>query len=133
MTVWKFLGIVAAGIGLLAAGLAIAYRWELEWLRVAVTPVVTVAVAVAVMVVKRRGQRRDRSMAADSVERAFDERARSGAFVDVLLATAVMVLLGALYPQMPVWLLGVLLLAAAVVDYWIRRVLVERRDGARSE
>lgn len=133
MTVWKFLGIVTAGVGLLAMGLAVAYQWSLEWLRVVTPAVVIPGVAVAVMLVKRRGQRQSRSMEADSVERARDGRARAAAFVDVVVAAAVGVAVGVLFPQLAGWVVALMMLVVAVGSYVVRRAVEGRRDGAHSE
>ncbi len=60
---WKYLAVVVGSLVAMAAGLGLAYTWELEWLRVvAMTAPIAVA-GLAVTLLKRRNERADRDAA----------------------------------------------------------------------
>ncbi|WP_206448326.1 hypothetical protein [Agrococcus sp. KRD186] len=133
MRLRTWITIVAIAILVLASGLAIADQLELEWLRLAVLVAAPAAAGIAVLVTKNRKARTDRSMELGSVERAMDVEARAGAFKDSAVAAAAALLLGALVPDLPAWVIGLAVLVAIAVSYWVRRVLVGRASSNVSD
>lgn len=122
----KALPVVIAGLAVLVSGLALALRYDLEWLRVGTIVVAIVGTAVGVMIPKRRRQRRSRSDAPDSVEAVQDVNSRAAAFIDGVLLTALALAVTTLRPELPAWSVCFVLLAAFAGAYWIRRALAHR-------
>lgn len=123
---WKYFALLLGGIATMAIGLGLAYHYELEWLRVVALTLPVALVGLGAMVVKRRAQRADRTSTPDSVEYAEDVRARAGAYVFALVATAIALAVGVVSPAVPSWIILLGLLAVLVIGYGISRVWVNR-------
>lgn len=127
---WVALTVVVL-TGLLAAGLGIAISYEMDWLRVVTLIAVPVLGAGSIMVMKTRSQRKYRTDSPDSIEASVDREARSSAFVDTLTLVALLSGISTLLPGLPGWVLGFAVLAAMVLDYWLRSALVRGRERSR--
>lgn len=114
--------IVVCGLTYLTAGIGLAARYDLEWLRTATLIVAPLSTAGLVMAVKTTRQRRDRSMSADSVEFIMDRNARATAFLAAIVITAVATAAAAIM-EFPAWLLGIALLSSFAVTYWAARAM----------
>lgn len=126
---WKYFVLLLGGIATMAIGLGVAYRYEIEWLRVAALTVPVALVGLGAMLVKRRKQRADRTSSPDSVEYAEDVRARAGAYVFALVATAGALAVGVASPETPSWIILLGLLAVMVIGYGVSRLWVNRGAG----
>ncbi|MGA7205272.1 MAG: hypothetical protein WBX27_11645 [Specibacter sp.] len=127
MTIRHWIAIVLSSVFLLIAGLGVAERLELEWLRVVVMAVCVAGAPLAVMVFKKRDQKRSRSSEPDSMESKIDESVRAASFVDALVITSVATAISAMLPWVQPWILGFALLAAYGISYWLRSALFARR------
>ncbi len=123
---WKYIALLLGGIAAMAIGLGLAYRYELEWLRVVALTVPVAFVGLGAMIVKRRTQRANRTDGPDSVEYAEDVRARAAAYVFALIATAIALAVGVASPAVPSWIILLGLLAVLVIGYGISRLWVNR-------
>lgn len=126
MRLW--IGIVTAALVLLAVGLAVADRLNLEWLKYATMVAVPFASAMLVVFGKRRRARLANSDSPDSIEAITDTTLRAAVFLDALLLTTLAVLVGAVIPEMPSWALPAALLAGLALDYWIRHAIAKPRS-----
>lgn len=123
---WKYFALLLGGLAAMAISLGLAYRYELEWLRVVALTVPVAFVGLGAMFLKRRRQRADRTSSPDSVEYAEDVRARAGAYVFALVATAIALAVGVASPSVPSWIILLGLLAVLVIGYGISRLWVNR-------
>lgn len=121
---WKYLTVLAGGIVVLVVGLSLAYRYELEWLRIAAMTVPIVIVGTGAMLVKRRDQRRNRTDQADSLEHQLDLQARAGAYVLAIVATALAVVVAVAAPAVASWVILLGLFAVILVGYGVVRLRV---------
>lgn len=112
----------ALGVVIVLAGLLLSEIYDLGWLRVLSIGVGVASAGIGAMVAKTRRQKRLRSDSPDSVEAVRDVQVRASAFIDGVVLTAVAVLLGALLPQLPAWLVCFCLLMAFAGSYWLRWV-----------
>ncbi|WP_170192008.1 hypothetical protein [Rhodoglobus vestalii] len=118
--------IVSSAIFILAVGLALAQRFEVEWLRIAVLVGAPLAVAITISTIKTREKAKSRSMAPGSIEAAVDETARAGSFVDAIITTAAALALSAIVDGIATWGACAALLAIFAISYWVRRLLAGR-------
>lgn len=123
---WKYLALLAGGLAVMAVGLGVAYRYEVEWLRVLALTVPVALVGSGAMLIKRRQQRAERTDEPDSVEREQDLRARAGAYVFALAAAAVALAVGVVAPEVASWIILLGLLAVLVIGYPFARLWMNR-------
>ena len=122
--------IVGGALIVLIAGLALADRFDVEWLRIATMVAVPAGSALLVMWTKTRRARPTRSAAADSVEAAVDRDIRASVFIDALVLLALACLLGVLLPELSPWILPLALLVTLTADYWVRFALSRAQNAS---
>lgn len=129
----RWILIVTTALILLAAGLGVAARLNSEWLQYATMIVVPFACAMVVVFGKQRRARLTNTNSPDSVEAITDATLRAAVFLDALVFAAVAVLVGALSPDTPSWVLPAVILIGMALDYWIRRAIAKRLEPANAD
>lgn len=123
---WRYLALAIGGFAISIIGLSLAYRYDLEWLRILAVTVPVFVGGTGAMLIKRRHQRRNRTGEPDSIEHVHDVRARAGAYVFALVATTVALAVGVVAPGVASWVILLGLLAALVAGYVFSRLWINR-------
>lgn len=123
----RYLALYVAGLCFLAVAMGIAYQSGYSWAPAVAGGLTIMLGSLGAMLVKTSLARSSRSREPDSIEAVHDSRARAGAFVDILVAVSLALLIAVVFPGVNSSLLLFALLVFTTADYWIRRARLRAR------